>query len=332
MIAREVRAPRELGAVGARLVERVQHHVDQLAQAVGHAHILIAFDVLTGRDAAPRGTVRAMASWSEFAAAAPELAERVQERLDAHRHKTIATLRSDGSPRISGTEAGFVDGELTIGSMWQALKARDLQRDPRFALHSGSDEPDDWDGDAKLAGVAEELRARRHGRRALARDSGSTCTRSRSSGLNEERDGLVIDVWTADGGLRTDPAQVSERLRRIVDALDVAARRARARDRLRPRRRDDLPARARRARDRDRPLAEDDRGGARGATPTPRSSSATLEDVDLGERRFDAILAVRVGLFHREPERARALAERWLAPGGRLRRRARISRRSAAER
>jgi SAM-dependent methyltransferase len=43
-----------------------------------------------------------------------------------------------------------------------------------------------------------------------------------------------------------------------------------------------------------------------------------LEDVDLGARRFDAILAVRVGLFHREPERARALAERWLAPGGRL--------------
>ena len=45
---------------------------------------------------------------------------------------------------------------------------------------------------------------------------------------------------------------------------------------------------------------------------------AGLEDVDLGERRFDAILAVRVGLFHRDPERARALAERWLEPGGRL--------------
>ncbi len=44
----------------------------------------------------------------------------------------------------------------------------------------------------------------------------------------------------------------------------------------------------------------------------------SLEDVDLGERRFDAILAVRVGLFHREPERARALAQRWLRPGGRL--------------
>ena len=41
-----------------------------------------------------------------------------------------------------------------------------------------------------------------------------------------------------------------------------------------------------------------------------------LEELDLGERRFDKVLAVRVGLFHREPERARAIVERWLAPGG----------------
>jgi cyclopropane fatty-acyl-phospholipid synthase-like methyltransferase len=45
---------------------------------------------------------------------------------------------------------------------------------------------------------------------------------------------------------------------------------------------------------------------------------ADLEDVDLGERRFDTIFAVRVGLFDREPERARSLAERWLATGGKL--------------
>jgi ubiquinone/menaquinone biosynthesis C-methylase UbiE len=45
---------------------------------------------------------------------------------------------------------------------------------------------------------------------------------------------------------------------------------------------------------------------------------ASLEDMDLGDRRFDKVFAVRVGLFHREPERARALAERWLAPGGAL--------------
>ena len=45
---------------------------------------------------------------------------------------------------------------------------------------------------------------------------------------------------------------------------------------------------------------------------------AALEDLELADRRFDAIFAVRVGLFHREPERAQRLAERWLAPGGRL--------------
>ncbi|HYN51368.1 MAG TPA: class I SAM-dependent methyltransferase [Thermoleophilaceae bacterium] len=43
---------------------------------------------------------------------------------------------------------------------------------------------------------------------------------------------------------------------------------------------------------------------------------ANLEGLDLGERRFDKIFAVRVGLFHREPERAHGLAEKWLAPGG----------------
>jgi ubiquinone/menaquinone biosynthesis C-methylase UbiE len=43
---------------------------------------------------------------------------------------------------------------------------------------------------------------------------------------------------------------------------------------------------------------------------------AELEDLGLGDRRFDLVLAVRVGLFHREPERARRLVEPWLAPGG----------------
>ena len=92
-----------------------------------------------------------MASWSDFEAEAPELAARVRELLDAHGHKTIATIRRDGSPRISGTETELSDGELWIGSMQDALKARDLQRDPRFALHSASEDPDVWTGDAKLA-------------------------------------------------------------------------------------------------------------------------------------------------------------------------------------
>jgi ubiquinone/menaquinone biosynthesis C-methylase UbiE len=43
-----------------------------------------------------------------------------------------------------------------------------------------------------------------------------------------------------------------------------------------------------------------------------------LEGCDPEGRRFDKVFAVRVGLFHREPERARSIAERWLAPGGEL--------------
>ena len=53
--------------------------------------------------------------------------------FDAHRHKTMATLRADGSPRISGIEATFDDGELTFGSMAHTRKGADLRRDPRFA-------------------------------------------------------------------------------------------------------------------------------------------------------------------------------------------------------
>ena len=74
--------------------------------------------------------------------------------------------------------------------MWQARKALDLRRDPRFALHSGSDDPPGWAGDAKLAGVAEEItdpdriRAVNGGKGPSGRRtcSGSTCARSPRSG------------------------------------------------------------------------------------------------------------------------------------------------------
>jgi hypothetical protein len=98
-----------------------------------------------------------MASWQKVEAEAPELAARAREIFDAFKHKTIATLRRDGSPRISGTEVQFVDGEMWFGSMWKAVKALDLQRDPRFALHSASRETPEWTGDAKVAGRVEEV-------------------------------------------------------------------------------------------------------------------------------------------------------------------------------
>jgi hypothetical protein len=98
-----------------------------------------------------------VASWSEIEAEAPELAARARELLEARTHRTLATLRRDGSPRISGTEIKFAEGEVWFGSMGGSLKTRDLQRDPRFAIHSGSDDPPDWKADAKFAGRAEEI-------------------------------------------------------------------------------------------------------------------------------------------------------------------------------
>jgi len=152
-----------------------------------------------------------MPSWSEFEVAAPELAERVRARLDAYTHKTLATLRLDGSPRISGTETVLRDGELWIGSMWHARKARDLQRDPRFALHSGSDDPPDWTGDAKLAGIVEEITDPERVR-AINGDGAPSgpshlfrldLREVSTVGLDDQRSALVIEVWTPERGART---------------------------------------------------------------------------------------------------------------------------------
>lgn len=100
-----------------------------------------------------------MTAWRDFERAEPEFAQRVQALFDAHRHKTIATLRADGSPRISGIETVFEGGELVFGSMSNARKGADLRRDPRFALHSATVDPVEgseaqWPGEAKISGRA----------------------------------------------------------------------------------------------------------------------------------------------------------------------------------
>ena len=97
-----------------------------------------------------------MASWAEFVSQAPELAVRDRTRFGAHIHSVLATLRRDGSPRLSGLETRFSDGELWLAMMPDARKAADLRRDPRFALHSSPD-TEMVDGDAKLNGVAVEI-------------------------------------------------------------------------------------------------------------------------------------------------------------------------------
>lgn len=98
-----------------------------------------------------------MSSWKDIESAAPDLARAVQQRFDATLHKTLATLRRDGSPRISGTEVVFAAGGVWLGSMPGARKARDLLRDGRCALHSAPVDEKLVDGDAKIAGIASEV-------------------------------------------------------------------------------------------------------------------------------------------------------------------------------
>jgi hypothetical protein len=152
-----------------------------------------------------------MASWSEFAASAPALAERVKTRFDEHKHKTMATIRKDGGPRISGTETRFEDGELFIGSMWKAVKALDLRRDPRFAIHSATIDPEapGW-SEAKIAGIAHEIVEREEvlQRNGEAADDGQShlfrldLTEVSAVYLDDERTKLLIEVWTPDKGVR----------------------------------------------------------------------------------------------------------------------------------
>ena len=98
-----------------------------------------------------------MASWTDFEREAGDVAFRARAYLDGRRHKTIATLRRSGSPRITGTEVFFSGPDLWFGSMWHSQKALDLRRDPRFSLHSGSEDPPDWRGDVSISGRAIEV-------------------------------------------------------------------------------------------------------------------------------------------------------------------------------
>jgi hypothetical protein len=97
------------------------------------------------------------ASWGAFADDAPELAAAVEARLTATKHHVLASLRRGGAPRVSGTEVVLRPPDLMLGSMPDAVKAKDLQRDPRFALHANPGDGSMEGGDAKLAGLAVEV-------------------------------------------------------------------------------------------------------------------------------------------------------------------------------
>jgi hypothetical protein len=147
-------------------------------------------------------------SWGEVEAEAPDLAALASGFFDRHVHKLLATLRRDGSPRISGIETTFAGGELWLGMMWRSVKALDLLRDPRFALHSGSDDPPGWPGDAKVAGRAEEVTDPERaavvtGNAPSSRAHVFRCdvTELVVVRLNESRDRLFIESWHSGRGV-----------------------------------------------------------------------------------------------------------------------------------
>lgn len=144
-----------------------------------------------------------MASWAEFEAAAPEYALRVRELMSTRKHLTMATLRRDGSPRISGTEVQFEDGQLRIGSMPRAVKAMDLRRDGRVAIHGATvDPPADnaagWKGEAKVAGRATEIESGSDAHHFVVDIEEAVITH-----LNRAGDRLVVESWTPARGHRT---------------------------------------------------------------------------------------------------------------------------------
>lgn len=164
-----------------------------------------------------------MTTWTDLDRIEPDLAERGRAILASATNAVLATVRADGSPRLSGIDPFFADGELWIGSMPGARKADDLARDPRLALHGvpwesrrlrdGAADP--GDADVKLTGAAVEVTD-------PAQISGASASFAADRGFEPPEGGryyrieltslavtfvdgeaLVIDHWTEQSGRST---------------------------------------------------------------------------------------------------------------------------------
>ncbi len=95
-----------------------------------------------------------MLRWVDFEQASPELAELGRTRFERFGFLFVATVRSDGGPRVNPVEAYVVDGHLILNMMWSSLKAKDLLRDPRAYLHTPITDRLGAPGEFKLTGRA----------------------------------------------------------------------------------------------------------------------------------------------------------------------------------
>jgi len=162
-----------------------------------------------------------MTDWTTFTDAEPDLAERARAIITSTTNCVLATIRADGSPRVSGIDPFFRDGQLWIGSMPNSRKGADLARDPRFALHGipwesrkvkdGATDP--GEGDVKLTGRARKLGDDAEGARILGEYFAELGVDAPEGGgdlytidldtvvvISVEDDALVLDRWSATEG------------------------------------------------------------------------------------------------------------------------------------
>lgn len=149
-------------------------------------------------------------NWAAFEKAEPELAAAVRDRFLQYPHHVLATLRKDGSPRVTGLTVDIRGGELWLGMMPGSMKAKDLQRDPRFALHANPGAGDAMpDGDVRISGRAVEVvdppELHRYAEEADTPHPFHLFHAELTEVVRTDVDGdeLVLRSWTPAGGLRT---------------------------------------------------------------------------------------------------------------------------------
>jgi hypothetical protein len=94
-----------------------------------------------------------MVAWRAFEAEAAPLASFGRDRIDG-RVSFLATVRADGGPRVHPVTPWIADGRLFVRMYPTSPKAADLERDPRFALHSMMDNDDGIGGEFVVHGRA----------------------------------------------------------------------------------------------------------------------------------------------------------------------------------
>jgi hypothetical protein len=129
----------------------------------------------------------------------------VRARFDSGTNKTIATLRKDGSPRISAIEMQITDEEVTVGMMAGSIKLMDARRDPRVAIHSPTTEPPsppdgNWPGDAKVAGCLVERAGPPDGQHTGAGYFSIDISEVVLTYVGDPADHLVIESWHLNRG------------------------------------------------------------------------------------------------------------------------------------